>query len=150
MRKTGLFDISNQQSQLFQCSNYCIRSCFTISIHIITPIFDRASLLALVGEIGRIHVDDGILGYVHRLLLATRTADAVELGVGTRAGLHLVLAARAWALLAGRDFVTPDDVRSLAVPVCAHRLVLHADAQIDGLTPQSVLEELARRVEVPR
>ena len=117
---------------------------------IITPIFDRASLLALVGEIGRIHVDDGILGYVHRLLLATRTADAVELGVGTRAGLHLVLAARAWALLAGRDFVTPDDVRSLAVPVCAHRLVLHADAQIDGLTPQSVLEELARRVEVPR
>jgi len=116
----------------------------------ITPAFDRASLRSLLEQIGEVHVEDAVLAFVHRLLLATRTADAVELGVGTRAGLHLLLAARAWALLDGRDFVTPDDVRSLAVPVCAHRLVLHADAQIDGLTPETVLDELARRVEVPR
>ncbi len=116
----------------------------------IQPVFDRQSLTELLGHLGQVHVEEAVLGYVHRLLLATRTADAVELGVGTRAGLHLLLAARAWALLDGRDFVSPDDVRELAAPVCAHRLVLHADAQIDGLTPELVLEELARRVQVPR
>ena len=116
----------------------------------IEPVFDHASLRELFTHISAVHVEEDVLGFVHRLLLATRSADPVELGIGTRAGLHLLLAARAWALIAGRDFVTPDDVRELAVPVCAHRLVLHADAQIDGLTPRDVLEELARRVEVPR
>ena len=117
---------------------------------LITPVFQRETLSELPGRIGEVHVEEGVLGYVHRLLLATRSADAVELGAGTRAGLHLLLAARAWALLAGRDFVSPDDVRELVAPVCAHRLVLHADAQIDGLTAETVLEDLARRVEVPR
>ncbi len=117
---------------------------------VIEPVFQRESLAPLLGQIGEVHVEEEVLGYVHRLLLATRTADAVELGVGTRAGLHLLLASRAWALLSGRDFVSPDDIRELVSPVCAHRLVLHADAQIDGLTPEAVLEDLARRVEVPR
>jgi MoxR-like ATPase len=116
----------------------------------VTPAFDRARLLSLLADVRGVHVDDAVLDYVHRLLLASRAAEPVELGAGTRAGLHLLVAARAWALLEGRSFVTPDDIKELAGPVCAHRLVLHADAQVDGLRPQQVLDDLLRRTEVPR
>jgi len=116
----------------------------------VTPVFDRAGLLALLDQVRQVHVDDTVLDYVHRLLLATRTAEPVELGAGTRAGLHLLVASRAWALLSGRDFVTPDDIKELAPSVCAHRIVLHPDAQVDGLIAEQVLADLLRRVDVPR
>ena len=77
-------------------------------------------------------VSDDLVRYVRRLLDASRRSEAVHLGLGTRAGLHLLAACRGWALLAGRDFVTPDDVKDLAVSVLAHRIVLEADAQIEG------------------
>lgn len=116
----------------------------------VRPVLDRADLLELLARVREVRLDDSVLDYVHRLLLATRSAEPVELGAGTRAGLHLLVAARAWALLEGRDFVTPDDIKELVSPVFAHRIVLHPDAQVDGLEPEQVLEELLRRVEVPR
>jgi len=116
----------------------------------VAPVFDRARLLSLLDEVRSVHVDDAVLDYVHRLLLATRSAEPVELGAGTRAGLHLLLASRAWARLDGRDFVTPDDVKELAGPVCAHRILLHPDAQVDGLRASQVLADVLRHVEVPR
>lgn len=116
----------------------------------VAPAFDQQGLLELVAAVRAVHVDDAVLDYVHRFLLGTRTNDAVELGAGTRAGLHLLLGARAWAAIDGRDFVTPDDVKTLAGPVCAHRIVLHADAQVDGVSAQAVIDDVLRRVEVPR
>jgi len=64
--------------------------------------------------------------------------------------VHLLLAAKALAVLMGRPFVTPDDVRKLAGPVLRHRLLLSPDAEIDGATPQDVLDEIMQGVEVPR
>jgi MoxR-like ATPase len=62
----------------------------------------------------------------------------------------LLLASRAWALLEGRDFVTPDDIKELALPVLAHRLILQADAQVDGFAEEAVLQGILDRVVVPR
>ena len=116
----------------------------------VQPVFTPAQLGDLLKDVGRIHLDDAILKYVQRVLAATRDSEHLILGAGTRAGLHLLLGCRVWAALAGRDFVTPDDVKELAVPVIAHRLILQADAAVDGLRPEDVLGDILNRIEVPR
>ena len=116
----------------------------------VPEVFSVDDVLALREVVGGVTVSDGLVGYVRDLLHGSRRSDSVHLGLGTRAGLHLIASARAWALLAGRDFVTPDDLQELAVPVLAHRLVLQPDAQMDGLGPEDVVEALLKRLEVPR
>ncbi len=89
----------------------------------------------------RIHVEDDLLGYAVALTGFTRTHARVALGCSPRATLGLVQAARACALVAGRTFVTPDDIRSVAPRVLAHRLVLTADAEVDPKARAKVIEE---------
>jgi MoxR-like ATPase len=117
---------------------------------IIEPVFGPEELRALLRVVGEVYVDDAIYSYVQRVMAASRESELLVLGIGTRAGLHLLLACRVWAALAGRDFVTPDDVKDLATEVVAHRLLLQADAQVDGLRAQDVLGDILKRVEVPR
>jgi MoxR-like ATPase len=71
-------------------------------------------------------------------------------GAGPRATQALLLAARAWAALSGRDFVTPDDIKYMAVPVLEHRLILRAEYEIEGLTVLEVIEEILKEIAVPR
>jgi MoxR-like ATPase len=116
----------------------------------IQPVLDIPGLRAGTDLLAEVHVEDSILSYVQQLLAASRDSAQLLLGVGTRGGLHLLIASRAWALLAGRDFVTPDDIKELAGPVLAHRLILQADAQVDGLGAGDVLADLLDRVAVPK
>jgi len=116
----------------------------------IKPVLDIQTLQASTDLLAKVHVDESILSYVQKILAASRDSAQLLLGAGTRAGLHLLVASRAWALLAGRDFVIPDDIKELAVPVLAHRLILQADAQVDGVGEADVLRSLLGRVEVPK
>ena len=97
-----------------------------------------------------IHVAPEVLDYLARLAKAVRRSPHVELGVSPRAVLSLLEAARAAALLADRDFVLPDDIKSTLVPAWAHRLVLTAEAELEGHTPRALLGDVERAVEVPR
>ena len=126
------------------------RSAHQAAGEVIEPVFGLEELEALLQTVGEVYVDDAIYGYVQRVMAASRESELLVLGIGTRAGLHLLLACRVWAALAGRDFVTPDDVKDLAAPVVAHRLLLQADAQVDGMRAEDVLEDILKRVEVPR
>ncbi len=94
-----------------------------------------------------VHVDPTIADYVARLVDATRAASEVRLGVSVRGAMGLVRAARVYAAVQGRHYVTPDDVKALAVPVLAHRLVLDAEAEFDGVSATSVVAQLL--VETP-
>lgn len=87
------------------------------------PVMQGGDLLALQEMAEHIRIDDAIMDYVLELVEATRRHDSLEVGVSPRGALALVRAARAAAMLSGRDFVVPDDVKSLAVAVCAHRVV---------------------------
>ena len=116
----------------------------------IQPVFTLDKLAASTSELSSVHIDDSILSYVQKILAGTRDSAQLLLGAGTRGGLHLLLASRAWALLEGRDFVTPDDIKELALPVLAHRLILQADAQVDGFAEEAVLQGILDRVVVPR
>jgi len=80
---------------------------------------------------------------------ATRSANGVQLGASPRASIALMKAAQALALFDGLDFVTPEQIQELAVPVIAHRLVMEPQARFSGLTPGSVIEEVVKKTKVP-
>jgi MoxR-like ATPase len=94
-----------------------------------------------------VHVDPVIADYVARLVDGTRSAAEVRLGVSVRGAMGLIRASRVYAAVQGRHYVTPDDVKALAEPVLAHRLVLDAEAEFDGVDTSSVIAQLL--VETP-
>ncbi|MBU0550615.1 MoxR family ATPase [Myxococcota bacterium] len=105
-------------------------------------LLDPARLKALRAEVEAIHVSEAIRDYIVALARASRVDPAVSLGASPRAALALMRAAKAAAHLDARDFTLPDDVRALAQPVLAHRLSLHPEAALEGLTPEAIIEGL--------
>ncbi|MBD8504940.1 MoxR family ATPase [Hoyosella sp. G463] len=97
-----------------------------------------------------VSVGEEIVGYGVDLCRATRTVPAVQLGVSPRGATALLHAARAWAWLVGRDYVTPDDVKAIARPALSHRLGLRPEAEMDGTTAEGVLDHVLATVAVPR
>jgi MoxR-like ATPase len=97
-----------------------------------------------------IRVDDVVLRYLVALTRATRDAPSVSLGVSPRGAAALLHATKAWAWLSGRDFVTPDDVKAVARPAMRHRLGIRAEAALEGLTPDRVIEGILATVPSPR
>jgi MoxR-like ATPase len=95
-------------------------------------------------------VRDDLYAYVVRLIGATRGDGALSLGASPRAGVMMIAAARALAALSGRDFVTPDDLKSVVPPALRHRIVLDPAEELAGTTPDAVLQRLLDSVEVPR
>lgn len=95
-------------------------------------------------------VDAAVIDYAVRIVAATRKWPGIALGAGPRGSLALVRAARAQAVLAGRDFVTPDDIREIATPALRHRISLAPELQIEGQDADQVLQALLARVEAPR
>jgi len=107
-------------------------------------------VLELSRAVARVLVREDLPGYVVRLLAATRKSSSLVLGASPRAGVMLLRAAKARAALAGRDFVTPDDVKALFCPALRHRVVLDPAEEIEGATSDAVLARIADHVEVPR
>ncbi|HBR90215.1 MAG TPA: ATPase, partial [Microbacterium sp.] len=113
------------------------------------PIITPQALVGMADLAATVYADALVLDYIARLVDATRSADEVRLGVSIRGALALTRASRARAAAQGRTFVTPDDVKALAVPVLAHRLILHAEAEFDGVTPEAVVGQVLLDVEPP-
>ncbi len=113
------------------------------------PVADATDIRALIATVRRIHVSAAVKEYVIDLIAATRGAPDLRLGASPRATLHLLRTARAMAALDGRDYVLPDDVQQLAVPVLAHRILPTTEAQINHRSTESVVADLVARVPVP-
>jgi MoxR-like ATPase len=109
-----------------------------------------ADLEAARAAVAAVHVSPEVAGYIVDLARATRLAPSVQLGVSPRGATALLAAARAWAWLVGRAFVTPDDVKVLAKPALRHRIQLRPEAQLDGADADGVLDGLLATVPVPR
>jgi MoxR-like ATPase len=105
---------------------------------------------AIVEQARRVHVAQPMFDYMVRVTAATRTASGVRLGASPRAGLALLRAVRARAAAAGRNYAVPDDVKHLAVPILAHRLLLTPDAELAGRTATDVVNEALATVPVPQ
>ena len=113
------------------------------------PVIDGDELVALSASLPQVHVEDAVAQYIVRICRATRDHVAFDLGASPRASLALFRAARALAAMDGRDYVRPDDVKRLAQPVLAHRLLLSSQSRLRGRTAADVLDEILHEVAVP-
>ena len=113
---------------------------------VLTP----AQLLEIRSAAHRVEVDESIVNYIVEIIRNSRTASTLSLGASPRAGVMLLRAAKAIALVRGKSYVTPDEVRDVLFPVLRHRVRLTPEAEIEGLTADACLESLAKRVAVPR
>ena len=113
------------------------------------PCVSLDDVLAVRSRVNAVRVSDELKRYVVDLVGATRAAPGVQLGASPRASLALAKTAQALALLDGHDFVAPEHIQEIAVPVIAHRIVLDPQAGFSGLTPQTLVEEIVKKVPVP-
>ena len=114
------------------------------------PVARAEDMRELIAAVRKVHVADALKQYVIKLVTATRSAPELRLGASPRATLHLLRASRARAALDGRDFVIPDDVQALALPVLAHRLLPSADALVARQLPEQVLAAIVGQVPLPQ
>ncbi len=114
------------------------------------PVISRERLLELIALARTVSIDDEVMRYLVDVGRATRQAVSIDHGAGPRAGLALARAARVCALLDGRDFVVPDDVKSCALPILRHRIALSAELEIEGAKADDVLSRLLADVTAPR
>jgi MoxR-like ATPase len=113
------------------------------------PVVDASDLVRMAPALDAVHCEPSVRRYLLTVARATRTHAAVELGASPRAALALFHATRAYAAIAGRDYVLPDDVHRLAVPVLAHRIILSSQSRLRGRDTESLVREIIEEVPVP-
>jgi MoxR-like ATPase len=122
----------------------------TLASGAIRAIVSAGDLQALREQLLGITVREELVGYLVDIIRATRQHESVLVGAGPRATQALLLASRAYAALAARDFVTPDDIKQMAAPVLEHRLILRPEFEIEGLSISEVIQSILQQVAVPR
>jgi MoxR-like ATPase len=121
-----------------------------VKLDTIKPVLTKAELLELRKMLSEVVVDESLLRYIVEIVQQTRTSRAVFSGASPRASVAILQCAKAYALLQGRDFITPDDIKYVAPSVLHHRLILTAEAEMEGYTPMKVAQRLTDNVEVPK
>ncbi|AKK29757.1 MoxR family ATPase [Mycobacterium sp. EPa45] len=116
----------------------------------IRPVAGAAELAAGREAVKRVLIADEVLAYIVDIVHATRNSPSLQLGVSPRGATALLSTARSWAWLSGRGYVTPDDVKAMARPTLRHRIALRPEAELEGATPDGVLDGILAAVPVPR
>ncbi|WP_290389385.1 MoxR family ATPase [uncultured Bacteroides sp.] len=121
-----------------------------VKLDSLAPVLTKEELLSLRRLMERVFVDRTLLQYIALIVQQTRTSKAVYLGASPRASVAMMQASKAYALLQGRDFVTPEDIKFIAPYVLQHRLILTAEAEMEGYSSVKVTQRLIDKVEVPK
>ncbi len=116
----------------------------------VQPVLHAAELAPLRRSLEQITVREELVAYLVDVIRRTRTHESVLVGGGPRATQSLLLASRAYAAISGRDFVTPDDIHTVAVPVLGHRLMLRPEFEIEGISVGEVIQKVLQEIPVPR
>ena len=122
----------------------------TLASGAVQVVITAQSLQALREQLLGITVREELVGYLVDIIRASRHHESVLVGAGPRATQALLLAGRAYAALSGRDFVTPDDIKAMALPVLEHRLILRPEFEVEGLTVGEVIKNILEQIAVPR
>jgi MoxR-like ATPase len=121
----------------------------THPLELLQPCATLADVIGMKRAIETIRISDELKHYIVALVAATRSANGVQLGASPRASIALMKAAQALALFDGLDFVGPEQIQELAVPVIAHRLVMEPQARFSGLTARGVVQDVLKKLKVP-
>jgi MoxR-like ATPase len=121
-----------------------------LDVEEVTPLVKPATVVTLQAIAAMLRTDDAVLDYAIRLVRATRSWAGVAAGAGPRGGISLLRAARGAALLEGRDYVTPDDVKRMALPALRHRIRPSPELELEGRDADAILKGLLEKIEAPR
>ena len=122
----------------------------TLASGAVQRVITAEDLSATRGELQVITIREELVAYIVDIVRATRQNESVLVGAGPRATQSLLLASRAHAAIALRDFVTPDDIKAMSVPVLEHRLILRPEFEIEGLSVGEVIQRILQEIAVPR
>ena len=115
----------------------------------VKQIFTRGQILRLINQVKKVKISEEILRYLYEIISKTRKDERLLVGASPRAAEHLLYASKALAFLRGRDYVIPDDIKELAASILAHRLMIKAEYEIEGVKSEDVVREVLNEVEVP-
>ena len=116
----------------------------------VPSVTDTVQLERVIEEVDTVEVAESVADYIVRIAAATRDHPDLRLGVSTRGSIALLRTARSWAVTADRGYVTPDDVQDVAVAACSHRIALSPEAELRGVSTESIMSQVLDEVEVPR
>lgn len=116
----------------------------------ITPVLEPADIMHILHRIEKVHVKDDILHYIAAIIDKSRNTPDLYLGASPRASLAILRTSKALAAMRGRDFVIPDDIKEVAIPVMNHRVILSHEREMEGSSPEQVIGDLIAAIEVPR
>jgi MoxR-like ATPase len=122
----------------------------TLNVSNIQAVMTADELIAAQKFVARTHIDDAVFDYAVRIVRETRQASGLRMGAGPRGSISIIRAARASAFLQGRSFVTPDDVRTAALPTLRHRIALAPELEIEGYQPDDIINNILQAVSAPR
>jgi MoxR-like ATPase len=122
----------------------------TLARGAVQPVITAEDLASMRGQLNNIVIREELVAYLVDIVRATRKHESVFVGGGPRATQALLLASRALAAISGRDFVTPDDIKAMTVPVLEHRLILRPEFEIEGVSVTEVIQKILEQVTVPR
>jgi MoxR-like ATPase len=117
---------------------------------VVQPVIKLEDLVSLREELSSVVIRDELIAYLVDIVRSTRSHESILVGAGPRATQSLIMASRAYAAISGRDFVTPDDIKALALPVLEHRLILRPEFEIEGLSVAEVIQQILQQIAVPR
>ncbi|MCF4101841.1 MoxR family ATPase [Gillisia sp. M10.2A] len=116
----------------------------------ILPVLDPEKLLAFQVQIQEVLVEEKLLNYIAQIVIKTRNHPHLYLGASPRASIALMNASKAMAAISGRDFVLPEDIKKVLSPVLAHRIILSPEREMEGVTPDNVIDMITNSIEIPR
>jgi MoxR-like ATPase len=119
-------------------------------VSLLQPVLTAATVAQLRGQIRRLHIEEPLLRFIAQLTQATRQHKSLYLGASPRASLALMHASKTTAAMMGRDFVTPEDILEVAIPVMRHRILLTPEKEMEGVTEEDVIRQIIQSIEIPR
>jgi MoxR-like ATPase len=117
---------------------------------LIEPLLTATEIIAYKNRVNEIHIEAYLLRYIAQIINKTRQNAAIFLGASPRASIAMLRSSKAYAAVQGRDFVTPEDIQAIALPVLRHRIMLTAEKEMEGIPVDAILQQLIAQVEVPR
>lgn len=120
------------------------------ALHLVKPVMTAEKVREFRSKVQEIHIENKLITYIARIVHDTRDNQSLFLGASPRASIAIMNASKALAAISGRDFVTPEDIREITLHVLRHRIILTPEREMEGLKPDDIINEIIRKIEVPR
>lgn len=122
----------------------------SLAVEEVNPIISAEEIISIKAFTQNVHVEEPLIRYIAQIVQETRNNPMLFLGASPRASVAILNGAKAFALIQGRDFINPEDIKKIALPVLRHRIVLSPEKEMEGISPDTIVQQIIDKIEVPR